>query len=206
MGHEMLEQEPGKKPAPATELKPEEIALASELWEMIEKFSKGTSSGHIDFKRDESLPINSRRGVYMVEDGRSIFAESAGAWLLDSKEWPIPEWTPTEANISRMDHRCSIEIRGYKGIMVPNYGLRFSLDGNYPRINNIVPEDSLEATREERRNLDGKRISPDPVWKAAGRIMIPARDGRLRPRKNRLEYGKFLIHRICIASGAKLIA
>ncbi len=123
--------------------------------------------------------------------------------LLDSQEWPCPDWKPNRARLFRNADEYVIEIRGYKGAeWEDHYGVRFALDGFYPRVNWLVPEDSQEAAEEERRTSPKTfryRFSPTDSRRE---VAIRVRDGRLRPRIRRLEYGRFLLARIEAANSS----
>jgi len=202
MGHNLLEQQPGRQPGPATEQGPEEIVLARELCGMMDNLLGEKDYRRFDFAEKGSLVLNpGMEAKPMIKDENHWFLVEYDSSLLSSKDWPDLKWTPMEAWISRKDNRLSISIEGYKNPHETSigYGIHLVLDGTYLRINNIFPADSKEAVEEKWRRQDYEFIPSEPVPELRGRqvnVEIPNRDPKLRSRVNRLRYGIFILNRI----------
>jgi len=169
-----LGQQPGEPIGPATEQTPEELALAQEIRTEIDGLLGGQTSRSINFN------VRRAREVLLKFHGATPF--------LESDKWPIPTWKPFSAELSKEGDKYKVEVEGHDDFSPDDihYGIRFTLYGTYPRIDNIrpvVPHDRCI-----------------PIKSAE-----PAKDGRLRPRMNRLEFGKFLVDRIEYASSGVCI-
>lgn len=186
-------QESGK-PGPAKEQSQEEIKLAQELRGMMDELLGDRNERSFSFTgRKFYVPNPGSAIINLVTKDGFVPGVKEGS-PLDSREWPNPKWTPTSARISREGDAYTIEVKGSKGGMKWNayYGVRFTLRGDYPRIDYIIPENDPRSTAGDMR-----------PWKETS---IPAEDSRLRPRIKRLEYGIFLASRIKAAdSGAEVL-
>lgn len=168
---------------PKTEPSQKEVALAQELRGMIDGFLGEAYYRSFDFQGRNIFDLST--------PARSWFPSRKGS-LLNSPEWPdlIPTGQHISAHVSRDKAGVVYTIEATNQFF---HGVRFTLQGNHPLVNIIMPESSPQAETPE-----------DRPWE---KTSIKAKDCRLRPRIKRLEYGIFLLIRIKEAdSGVEVLS
>lgn len=175
---------------PATPQSPEELLLAQELRGGIDTLLRGRNYRSFDFRGKRFLMATAdalRESVYVSE---GMICGVKDVPLFFSDRWPTPRGTV--ARLTRAGESYYVEA-GH---------VCLTLSGTYPRVNYIVPEDSAQGLREEKRNgADGFENTFHPS-NPNRKVVIPARDGSLRPRVERLKFGKFLLDRIIQADSS----
>lgn len=163
---------------PATEQSKNELALAKQLREDLDVLLNGQSSIFFDLGGQRK---------FLIEGETSGWRQGS---LLDSPRWPNPfpaDSSPGSVYVSKFGNVYEIKIKD------GDYGIRFTLEGNHPKIDEIVPEGSPRV----------KNVEQARSWKEHYFPAMHGRFGCLRPRIKRLDYGLFLAGRISDASLGK---
>lgn len=175
---------------PATQQSPEELSQAHELRREIDDLLGGRNYRSFDFRGKRFLRATADALRESVFSSEGMVCGVKDVPLFSSEKWPTPRGTM--ARLTRAGDDYYVEV-GH---------VRLTLLGTYPRVDYIVPEDSSEALREERRNgADGFENALHPI-NPNKNVVIPVRDGSLRPRVERLKFGKFLVDRIIQADSS----
>lgn len=174
----MGDQREAARVGPATEQSEKELALAEQLRKNLDVLLNGQSSRSFDL---------GGQSEFLIEGETSGWRQGS---LLDSPRWPNPflaDISPDSVYVSKSKNVYEIRIKHR------DYGIRFTLEGNYPKIDEIVPESSSRAINAEQGRSWAEHYIP----------AMHGRFGCLRPRIERLKYGLFLAGRISDASLGK---